>query len=705
MSKRRIGKYELLKIKDRKELQLLVIVLLVVNAISMIAYIQNQKTKNITPYSISQIEFESKINAVIRNAKANIEEYNSLGVASNNYRYKYQNKVIEKYSSLLNCISISDDESRGWGIYFGYNYSNLYVFIMSACSGIALVVLEKKHGMLSIIRICKWGRRELICKKIRMIVVISFAFVILFDCENLILVNNMCGFCNIRIPVQTMSDYVYCPYRISIFDLLIIREIVRCVEVVVVCLVAVSLSVITYNNIFALLVTFGFIALASKTQNMLFNIRQEGAWVIEADKMLRGFYATDINGKVVSSIHIQIFVYFVLILVFVVLSCFLFCKVTANRNCFREKVENRHTQKIKESKIEYSKHSTSLITNEFVKLFANYRVFILVIFLLVCKCLPIFTYIMRDETNYDKLYKEYIITLSGEINDDKRKWLTSEYESIIDIIAIYDNKKTEYDLGIINKTEYSKYISIYYEAVERKIVVDVLLNHLNYIDKMEGNNRIAWFVFDSGWKSFLLSGFDYVSYFAIIIVVSSLFKCELETENNGFNDMLRTTKKGRKESFFAKIFVSAIVSFGVAIIYINVEYLIYRCFNLLPGSDSPVISIEEMCLVDIPATLYQYFLYNAMIRILSIISLSISVCCLMVIIKNRLTCFAITSIFPFIHIAIINNTFKHMKIGMLSGLEGYSNINSIKDIILFVFVNYLFLILIICFTTRQCEIH
>ncbi|MCD8095959.1 MAG: hypothetical protein LUE12_07525 [Ruminococcus sp.] len=230
--------------------------------------------------------------------------------------------------------------------------------------------------------------------------------------------------------------------------------------------------------------------------------------------------------------------------------------------------------------------STNLFLQECYKIFIGGKAaFILIIFLAAV----IVTYKPMSESfsSADEVYyKQYMLTLEGEYNQEKQEYINAEAQKFEDAQNAMYTQLESADEGIFVMMKYQ-------EILAPQFAFEQVLSHAEYLQTTENGE----FVYDSGYKLLMgdvsASNKDLtLALTAMAVLICSLTYVYSVEYQTGANVLLKTSKRGRKTTFFIKLLIGTLI---IAVIFI-LTYAPYF-YNVLStyGTrqiDAPLCSLE-----------------------------------------------------------------------------------------------------------------
>jgi hypothetical protein len=234
----------------------------------------------------------------------------------------------------------------------------------------------------------------------------------------------------------------------------------------------------------------------------------------------------------------------------------------------------------------------------------------------------------------DLYYKDYMITLQGELNDQKDEFIRLEKEKFDGISAKLIDLTKEYNNNAISDTEYRARLQLLMQSLKPANAFNRVVERYNYIKNYDGSGRKPWFVYDLGYNR-LTAGTGIIDdillgiklLVAMIACLSPVFAIEYSAKAI---QIISTCRNGRGKIVAVKIAVSmGLTLVALLIIYIP-EFLAVRKYYGFPGLDAPINSLVHFSDFHGDITILEYLVLLNVIRILgavcaSFIILSISV--------------------------------------------------------------------------------
>lgn len=586
-------------------------------------------------------EYPYRVQDVIDRAYSNLDESDALGLSENAYITKYQRKVIALYDTAKNTVKIGFEYTRGWDDYFSYDAVNIFIFFMVITVGTAVFTEEKASGFLPLLRCSKNGRTKTAIAKISAALLATLMLVLLFLLESWLIIGITVGYSNPMNAIQSFDMFLYCPYIWTVGEYALLSLALNLLTFFMILSVILVISVFAYHYVLTFL--SGFCLLGT---GLILNIVHIGSdnplYVFDfldtasATTIFERYRSCNLFGKQTSYIALTITVYTVLSAALLVFTVW---KYNSTSDGVNIKVLNGLFSKVSglsgkyrlvRKKNKNRGYSLSLFAAEAYKTLISSRVWILVVLLFVAKCC-ISMHVYQPNASYaDRIYKEYMTTLAGEMSNAKRQYLMDERDRIDTTLAKREEMQTLYANDAISFDEYSAYLSEYNYAYSRNECFEMIENHANYIDNLGNEGKQAWFVYDTGWKKLFSAETDWTLYLVLVLLFASVFSREYNgrSSSGSFTQILRAAKNGRKKTVAGKYLSSCALCTAVSAVWYAVDIVaVYQAYDM-PLITAPIQSIEYMgeFAPDITISLYSSIFFA--VKILACLSFTLLLCSL-----------------------------------------------------------------------------
>ena len=550
-------------------------------------------------HHIDYIEkFDKNIDVFIKTAERNKLDYISVGISPDSYLYRYQDCIIEIYSKVKN-VKIEFELIKGWDDYFRFSIPNLLIIVYLLIAVPCIVLAEDNTGLKQIIHTTKYGRMRLYNAKYLFCIIISVVTSILFLGLPLLAIYFTTGFSSIHNSVQAIDYFFVNPLPISIGRFLLVSFGVKILAFIGLAAVVMLLSILFRRVTHTFVASLAFCGLSYYLSTITYTnlnspIRVLNLFFITAsEKFFARYLGVNVFGYCVPHYGFTVAVCALFLIAAGIVGGLLFVKFI-RMGVMSKKLKIPLKIPVSLRNGVRSWHKRIVVKNlygyEFYKLLlANKTILIILLFVMIKVLVNDSAYGVGNSFE-DEIYKDYMVELEGEMTEEKRQYIREERQRLNEIIAQKSIMDSQFQSGIITSEEYSKYYSQYNVAEIKSKVFFRVEQHAAYIDRMALEGKTAHFVYDTGWNHMFFAEFDFVLFLLFLLLFSGAFADEYRS---GFDQLLKSTKKGRDKTFKAKFITCGITAlvFTLAFAALDIVYLFN--YNYLPAPDAPLVSIER----------------------------------------------------------------------------------------------------------------
>ena len=207
------------------------------------------------------------------------------------------------------------------------------------------------------------------------------------------------------------------------------------------------------------------------------------------------------------------------------------------------------------------------------------------------------------------------------------------------MIAQYAKMQAGYRQGEITQAEYDAYMANYYAASDLDGFFDAIVERDRYLRKVEEKSEITpSFVYDTGWNEIFGAESDLWLYFAILIVTAGIFSGEYQktSSSGGFAPLLRTTVKGRKKTYHAKLLLILTATLILTVTFSAVDLLVASAKYDLPLLSASVTSLAGFMGLPEALSIGQYLALYLVTKLFTALGLAVFVFALSALIHQTL---------------------------------------------------------------------
>ena len=590
--------------------------------------------------------YRDTIEGVLGSAKANLREFDAMGIEADSFTYRYQLRVIELYEQAKENVRIGVEYTRGWEEYFSYDVVNIFLFLMLILLGTVIFGQERQSGFLPILRVSRHGRGRTAVAKLLTVLLVSSAFVLLFTLSTFAVFGLRLGYSAPQNAIQVLSSFTLSPYLVTVGQYFLITLGVRLLGAMTFVAVILALSALARSEITAYLYGLGFWGLNFVCALLPANVgavKYLNVVSIAAVKPLFTRYrALGVQGNVVGYVSLM-----VVLSVIICLSGFL---IAARRHIVGEirheiywsmpskvilsvktQIRMLSGRFVGRQKRRSRSYSMSLTAAEIFKLLISSR-FLAVVVVILCLKAAYAGQVFENSGSYgDRVYHDYMTILEGAISEEKLDYLQAERAEINATLSAKERMEADYMAERIGFEEYRAYLSDYNNAYVRDELLKPIEERANYLSaRLEATGESGWFFYDTGWMRLFDNGADLFLYAAILLLLTGIFASEYvsRSSSGGFAQILRATQKGRQHTFVAKLIAASTVTVLLSLLTTAVDIAaVFARFDM-PALGAPLWSMPVFADVGAGMTVGQYLALFVVLRTLGAWLLAMLVCAL-----------------------------------------------------------------------------
>ena len=561
-------------------------------------------------------EYPDVISAVIQRAKANLAEFRAMGVSEDSFTYRYQTRVIELYELARDNVKIGIEYTRGWDEYFGYDLVNVFLFIMMIMLGSVIFAEEKQTGILPIIRTAKYGRARTALAKVLTMLLLTGAFTLLFTITTWAVYGAVLGFSSPHNAIQALPTFTLSQYQITIGQYFAVTVGVRLLTFCTLAMVMLLLSTVLSGYILIYLSGLGLFGVNFLLYTLKYisaNAIAKNANMVAAaavNPLFVRYRAVNLFGGMMGCVPFLLVLFGILTVGCAALTVWMFarggftikpawadsvavfCRMTAGRIMVcMTKIPAISPKRTLRRRV----YSLSLLWAEVFKTLISSRFIWIVAALLVLKCWYAADVYAPNGSYSDAVYREYMTHLQGEVTEEKLMYIEAERTSINETLSRKAVVEEAYRSGDMEFEEYREYLSAYNYAYSRDELLKTIEEHRDYLMELEEKTGVkGWFLYDIGWRKLFSGDADLFLYASLLLLLTGSFAAEYASRSSSgsFAQILRSTKKGREDTFRAKLISAGIISVTLAVLFGGADCLTVFAGHEMPGYDAPIQSVR-----------------------------------------------------------------------------------------------------------------
>jgi hypothetical protein len=596
------------------------------------------------------------INELIDSAETNLSRYEMMNISQDSFQYRYQEKLIDRYGSLLGKVDTEVEYVYGWGSYFAYDSVNIFIFFaVLTISGIVFIY-DKDIGFSPIIGTAKKGRLKTAAAKIGAAAVFCFGTVITFTLSSFLIFGVVIGYSPASSAMQCISDYVYCPFALTVGQYFLLSTVIRIVAVMLWSVAVLILSVIFYKYILTyiagavlfginfLFYSFDYLGTSNPLEFLnLLSAASPGTFALR-------YRAVNIFGYAFDLIVVFWVSFCVLITVLILITIILYLKNTfttahINTGISVKKVMTKISGKIT-IKSHRKSYAHSLILWETYKTLRSPSILFAVIILFVVNIYTSSLYYNATETYTDTAYENYMNLLEGPLNDEKKDYIMNERDYINTTISKKADMDDAVSSGEISMDEYIDYLTEYNYAKGHEDALSIVESQEKYLERISSEKNITGcFLYDTGWNAFFTKSANLYFLASLILLFANCFSRERNSKSSqgNFSQILRVTVKGRHKTFLAKVLTCMIISTALSLVFTVADFILVSYRYNLPSMSAPLVSLQIFADTDTGITISQYILLIIILKTVAAVIVSLFVCGISEILRKDFATFTVAA--------------------------------------------------------------
>ncbi len=593
--------------------------------------------------------YSARLEHVTNEARANLREYRRVGVGEDTFIWKYQEEVVRRYEALRGTVRIAVEYVHGWDGYFEYRIGEALLFFMLILVGSVVFTQEKQTGFLPVLRTARRGRARTAAVKIAVTVGVSALFTLLFAGTAFAAFGLRVGFSSPYNALQALPAFTYSPYRITVGTYMILTVLVRMLAAAVFSVLVLVLSNLLRHPVLSYpagLALFGVNLLLSRLDAAYAAAHCNLVSAAAVNSLFERYRALDLFGAAAGTVPVTLVLLAVLLLggaaAAVLLHAlggterrvgFLDPAVSAVMTAWarlraaaaRQRRGTRRTERT---------YSLSLFRAETFKTLVSSRFLVLLLALLASKGWYSARQNEAKPSYADAVYKEYMTVLEGPLTEEKSAWIAAERARIDGILEIKDAMQEAYAREEVGYEEYRDYLTEYGDAEARSAVLSPVERHAAYL-AARGD---GWFVYDAGWRRLFSGDADLFLYTAVLLLLTGTFAGEYVSRASAgsFAQILRVTKRGRRETFRAKLVSGGTIAVLLAAFSCAVDFTVIARNYDLPAAGAPLASISLFGEYAGSLSLTGYAAVYVILRVLGALIMAMLVCALSELLSRHL---------------------------------------------------------------------
>ena len=443
-----------------------------------------------------------------------------------------------------------------------------------------------RRGMLSILHSCKHGRGSLIGGKLAAVTTVCLFGGVLYAVLMLFLGAYRYGYGDLTRAIQSLPEFRDCTLALSVGQYMTLAFAIKTSVFVGAGLYFCAVFTMFKENVGTVM----FVSLLPLSVFLVLSKVLRSSFILNHFKYINPFFWLDGTALYGQYINLNFFSMPVRALSILPVAQGLLCMLSITFACVRF-INDRAVRRTSLSeraaaalsaRLRRRDKTVSLFKNEGYKLMFQEKLLVLLLLVLTLSLYIVTGYHTMTFNENDALYRQYLLTLSGEASEEawaQYRELAEEYETLDQQI---EELRQQWADGKITGLEMQMQIDVIENTIgRREQAFSLVRRDAEYVQELQESGRTAWFVDQISGKVFMdSSGVELknaVLFFATaVFCASALYGAELRRDLMG---LFCSTPRGRGDVAVRKFLWLTLLVMGI---YISVytPYWIYLVHNL-----------------------------------------------------------------------------------------------------------------------------
>lgn len=541
---------------------------------------------------LGNTRFSDEVKQYIKNTEVNRAEYLYYGYDETTVVYRYQELAGERYTAVLDSVTLGNDYTGGWNNFFTYTMGGVFVAVAAILIGSVVFINERETGMFMLLRASKSGRLQTGTAKVFAALIASAAAAVLITLESLAIFAIRDTLTGTLEPLQSVSSFRASTFLFSVLEYSIIFTLLKIAGAMVFAAIAMLASVLISKYIVVFAIGAGvfglnFIAYITGSDLVQTPLRYLNLFVpFEGVRPTVRYSAIVFLGEVRECLYLVAPTALLFAFIACILTVPFYCRQTLGNK--RIKVIGDATSKISDAWHTVKKFFGDLVTKipvsysargRGVELYKTLYGGILTVLLVIAALLSYGS--VKTESvkyfsmNYDEQVCQYYRSgFDGEWTPEKHAAIEAKYAEALKANSDYETAITLYSEGKISDEELGVYRQAYSKLGRHATGIGLLKEQSERLKKMYEEEGITGvFVEESGWKAVLSRGANFFTFTVIILLCVGVYTREYA--GRPVADIIRATKKGRGFVWRSKTFTVLLLALVLtaACEFIEIKYI------------------------------------------------------------------------------------------------------------------------------------
>ncbi len=576
--------------------------------------------------------YHDEINHIVKAAGGICSNCEKSG-KTDTYIYRYNQKLIERYSYLYDNTELGDEPVCGWEEYFSYNADFFPAFLLITVVVVFMVTSDRSCGFYSIASTCENGRAKTAASKFFAALILSSAVTVIFT----VITFAVCGiaaggYSDPGNAAQAIDGLRHMPLRLSFAGAAALGLGLKLLSAAVYCSAVFAVTTVIKQNVLAIGAGIGIYVLNYAVSRVsavtVGQYKYLNLWsVYYIDQYASRYRSVDLFGQPVELTLILIPAAVLLLVVSYAVSCVFYPRGDVLLRLRLPKKLSDAGSKIKQCISRLCRRTVERadLSLTFYELYKQRIMLLLLVAVIIIKVIASADYYKSNDTVYDAAYKKYLAEVGGVYTEAKTEYLQKKLSSCKKIIEEFDTIERDWWHGELSDERYNDLFTEYMRAQSDADALAYLVDRAEYLGGLyESRGKLGSFVYDIGYYKYMSQGTDWLLLLFVSLLSCRAYLCEYTKTPSGASmpALSNVTELGRGPLFRRKA--------GLCIMSSAVAWYIFRMIDLffllrsyeMPDMTASVLSMPRYNGALFNLTISGYILISTFIGLFGVLLIS-----------------------------------------------------------------------------------
>lgn len=535
----------------------------------------------------------------------------SIFAKPDTFNYRSIVKTPPAYEKVRDVVPVFEI-SKGLNLATDNSFTDILCGFIVLFAVLSLMISDREQGMSGLLFVLKRGRGRLLLTKLTALAITVFCAVCLIYAENLIITHNIYGLGNLSRPVQSISGFIGCNLKISVFQYLFLYVIFKSLAMSAIGFVLSLIAVNTKNTV----QFYGISAIILISEGVLYAVIHPLS-VYSIFRYINLISFTKVNEIFCNYKNINFFNYPIPLIPTATGALILITLITAGFSViFYAKKRNLEFKKISfKFKISKSDKIHSPIYYTFYKSLILQNGFVIIVVFVALSAFMSENFVKKYDIA-DVYYRYYTELLSGQSPEEAENFIADESRR-------FDDLNTKASELMQTSNGFSAELKEIQKQLAPSLGFYLLKERFETVKNIE-NTQIFY---DTGYKRmFGVNGYDDDMKYTLLAVMLCIFLISpIISNDNKYRMMsvINATSSGNKSYIQRNIAVSVIYGIISAILWLVPYTVTVSQYYGFSGLNSSIRSIIDFADFPINITVLQYLMMIYLLRTLALIICSL----------------------------------------------------------------------------------